>query len=91
MLMISLFMDPFVDRVQNTMSLVCHLQLTFSLYVGLLLKVGTVNQQDSEVVMTIIIACSACIVLVPMLEMLMYIQELFSGASRDGGRMSDRV
>jgi len=76
-LMVNVKMDPFLDPVQNILSLFCHLQLSFSLFVGLLLKVGTVNEQDSEVMLTLVVVCSAAIVIVPVLEVLLYVQELF--------------
>jgi hypothetical protein len=82
-LMVNVKMDPFLDPVQNILSLFCHLQLTVSLFVGLLLKVGTVNERDSEVMLTLVVVCSAAIVIVPVMEALLYVQELFAGDSHD--------
>jgi len=70
---IHLKINPFIDPTPNRLSMCCLLQLTATLFVGLLLKVDITSEDEvsGDVLGTLVVALNVSIIMVPIVELVM--------------------
>jgi hypothetical protein len=75
---VHLKLNPFIDVLQNRLSMCCLLQLTSTLFVGLLLKVDITNEDavSGNVLGALVVIMNVTIIIVPLVEIIMLISHL---------------
>ena len=81
MVCINIHIDPFMDTRQNLLSLFCLIQLAATMFVGLLLKVGSLHGETSSTVMGLLTFLNAIVVIVPMVEVFLMVRDNVAGRS----------
>ena len=81
MVCINIHIDPFMDRRQNLLSLFCLIQLAATMFVGLLLKVGSLNGETSTVIMGLVTFLNAVVVIFPFIEVFLVVRDNVYGKS----------
>ena len=81
MVCINIHIDPFMDTRQNLLSLFCLIQLAATMFVGLLLKVGSLDGETSSIIMGLVTFLNAVVVIVPMIEVFLVVRDNVFGKS----------